>query len=162
MFSKSFTGILLLLFSLFSLGYAFHTTLRDLRNQGTPMAEERLGQDGKQKVYVLYLHGNAKCITCKEILERTTETLESSFVMPMNKGVLVYREINMDLPENREYANTFEYFATSVVLALYEKGELKTWKNLDKVWDFANNPDAFVPYFTKELESMLEKGGLTP
>ena len=162
MFSKSFTGILILLFSLFSLGYAFHTTLRDLRNQGAPMAEERLGQDGKQQVYVLYLHGNAKCITCKEILERTTETLESAFALPMKKGVLAYREINMDLPENREYANTFEYFATSVVLALYEKGELKAWKNLDKVWDFANNPVAFVPYFTEELESMLEKGGLTP
>ncbi|HPQ38329.1 MAG TPA: nitrophenyl compound nitroreductase subunit ArsF family protein [Synergistaceae bacterium] len=159
---KRSAGIFLLLFSLFSFAYALHTTLRDLQSETGKSAEELLGQEHNRVLYVLYLHGNAKCITCKDILTRTRETLDSAFGNFLEKGTLVYREINVDLPENSQYAATFEYFATSVVLALYEEGTLKKWKNLDKVWDFANDPEAFDPYFKKELETMLKEGGLTP
>ena len=159
---KTSGGILLLLFSLVSLGYALHTTFRDLQKEGGETCRALFPEDNRPRVYVLYLHGNAKCITCKDILDRTTETLHSVFQEHLEKKDLIYQKINVDLPENREYAATFEYFATSVVLALYEGGELISWKNLDKVWDFADKPSAFDPYFTEELTVMLTKGGLIP
>ncbi len=159
---KTFAGILLLLFSLVSLGYALHTTFRDLREEKKEISRKSFPEGNHSMVYVLYLHGNAKCITCKDILDRTTETLRSTFQEHLDRKTLIYREINVDLPENKEHASTFEYFATSVVLALYEEGSLRSWKNLDKVWDFADKPSAFDPYFTEELTAMLEKGGLMP
>lgn len=158
---RTSAGALLLVFSIVSLGYALHTTFRDLHKTGE--GTKVLSSPGDPpRVYVLYLHGNAKCITCEDILDRTTETLHSVFQEHLENKNITYREINVDLPENRKYAATFEYFATSVVLALYEDGELKLWKNLDKVWDFADKPSAFDPYFTNELNVMLAKGGFTP
>jgi hypothetical protein len=158
---RTSAGALLLVFSLVSLGYALHTTFRDLHKTGGD-AKVLSSPGDPPRVYVLYLHGNAKCITCEDILDRTTETLHSVFQEHLEDKNVIYREINVDLPENREYAATFEYFATSVVLALYEGGELRSWKNLDKVWDFADKPSAFDPYFTEELTAMLAKGGFTP
>ncbi len=159
---RTSAGMLLLLFSLVSLGYALHTTFRDLRTNGGETSQTLFFEGDQPVVYVLYLHGNAKCITCDEILDRTTETLRSAFQEHLENKNLIYREINVDLPQNREYATTFEYFTTSVILALYQNGELRSWKNLDKVWDFADKPSAFDPYFTEELTVMLTKGGLIP
>lgn len=146
-------GAGLVFFALVSFSMALRDTLRDfaVSPQGSDTSV-----DTKRHLAIYILYGNAKCPTCEDIMVLTRETLQENFAPRQRRGEIVLSAANVEDPGNEWYVKTFEIFSTSVVLALYDQGQLIAWKNPQEVWDLASDPDAFKTFLRQEIQSLLE------
>ena len=70
---------------------------------------------------------------------------------------LTFTIINTDLPENKHFIEDYQLYTKSLVIAEYKDGKQVRWKNLDKVWDYIKDKDAFYEYVRSEIRDYLEQ-----
>lgn len=80
-------------------------------------------------VQVLYLHGKSRCPSCLAIEEATKETIANLFTEDLENGNLLLSIIDIDLPENRHYAEKYEAFGPTLLICTPIGGE-QTIKDL--------------------------------
>jgi hypothetical protein len=56
-------------------------------------------------VYVYYFHGDRRCATCKAVGSVSKETIEDVFG---DNSKVLFKDINIDDPENKEFKEKFE------------------------------------------------------
>ncbi|MEJ2725750.1 MAG: nitrophenyl compound nitroreductase subunit ArsF family protein, partial [Deltaproteobacteria bacterium] len=109
-------------------------------------------------VVAYYFHGNTRCVTCRTIESYAKEAIESGFPKALKKGQLGFKVVNVEEPQNEHFVQDYQLSASSVVLARFERGKQRDWKNLQLVWDLVRDHDAFVIYVQEEAESFLGEG----
>ena len=153
---KRVLGTVLLAFGFFSLVYASWITLKNPGTQPRTSADEpRTGQ-----VIVYFIHGRAKCPTCDLILAHTRKALDSTFQVETDTGRVVLRPVDVEEPGNGHFMKDFGLYTTSVVLYTLDNDGKPRWVNLEKAWELAEKEEAFVPYFSTELQGFLEENSL--
>jgi hypothetical protein len=109
-------------------------------------------------VVAYYFHGNTRCVTCRTIESYAKDAIESGFPKALKKGQLEFKVVNVEEPQNEHFVQDYQLSASSVVLARFERGEQRDWKNLQLVWDLVRDHDAFVIYVQEEAKSFLGEG----
>lgn len=107
-------------------------------------------------VIVYYLHGQARCPTCRTIEAYAHEAVQSGFAEDLKKGSLQWKVVNYQTPENEHFAKEFGLLSASVVLVKIDGGQQVAWKLLPEVWDLWGDKPAFLSFVQKALREFQE------
>ena len=108
------------------------------------------------RVVAYYFHGNIRCDTCREIEAYAKEAIETGFRDALKSGRLEFRAVNVDESQNEHFVQDYELSTGSVVIVQFKNGKQTEWKNLQLVWEFVRDRDAFFTYIQEETKSLLD------
>lgn len=107
-----------------------------------------------EKIQVFLFHPTQRCITCITIGKYAKETVEQKFSEEVKSGKIEFREINIDLPENKELAAKFKVTGSSLFINPIING--KDNIQLDtQVWRLTSNEQAFISYLSDKINTLL-------
>jgi len=118
--------------------------------------EETPPTEQGQKVIAYYLHGTARCYTCRLIESYTEEAIRTGFPKEIEDGKLEWKVINMETSENKHFMNDYKLYTKSVVISKLNEGTETNWKNLDRIWSLTRNKANFIAYIQDETRKMLK------
>ena len=107
-----------------------------------------------EKIQVFLFHATRRCITCINIGTYAKKTVEQKFPEELNSGKIEFREINIDLPENKELANKFKATGSAFFINPIIEGK-DNIKEDTQVWRLTSNEQSFINYLSDKLNAML-------
>jgi hypothetical protein len=156
---KTIISAVLLIFVAVSAGFlVFKESTKSKKQTPAKNAPAAIPKDNAARddvLIVYFFHGRARCKSCKIIEAFGKKTLESRFADELKSGRIVWRDIDLDEPENRHFVQDYQILSISLVISDMHGKEQKQWKNLEQVWDLLNNENAFIDYVQKEIEAWL-------
>ena len=108
------------------------------------------------KLEVYYFHRTQRCYSCNMIGRYTKETIEQKFSEEIKNGRIDFREINVDLPENKDIAEKFQASGSSLFINDVKDGQDDISQDTD-VWRLLNNESQFKNYLENKINSLLGK-----
>lgn len=117
-----------------------------------PDADAALPADG---LIATFFHGEVRCPTCRNIENYAHQAMEEGFADELASGELHWQTTNYETPANKHYATDYEIFSSTVVLVRMADGKPADWRNLNRVWEFAGDEQAFREYVKAEIQEML-------
>lgn len=113
-------------------------------------------QQGKpaEKIQVFLFHNTQRCYSCITIGKYAKATMEQKFPDELRSGRIEFKEINIDLPENKELAAKFQAAGS----ALYINPIVDGADNIEQdtqVWRLVSNEQAFVTYLADKIGKLL-------
>lgn len=78
-----------------------------------------------------------------------------NFADEMRNGAIVWRVINVDEPENQHYNADYQLFTKALIVSEVKNGKELRWKNLQKVWHYVRDDEAFINYVTSEIKTWM-------
>jgi len=109
-----------------------------------------------EKIQVFLFHSTSRCSSCITAGKYAKETVEQKFSEELKSGKIEFREINVDLPENKEVATKFKASGTSLFINSIIDGQ-DNIKEDTQVWRLIYNEHGFVSYLTDKLNKLLGK-----
>jgi len=113
-------------------------------------------QSAEQKVIVYYFHGNKRCKTCRTIEAYAGEALASRFSTELDSGLLEWKVVNFDEPENEHFLEEFGLYSSSVVVVEREGGRAVRHEILPEVWSLVREKQSFFAYLNTAVRKYLE------
>ena len=107
-----------------------------------------------EKIQVFLFHPTQRCITCITIGKYAKETVEQKFPAELLSGKIEFREINIDLPENKELATKFKATGSSLFINPIVDGEDNIQQDT-QVWRLTSNEQAFISYLSDKINTLL-------
>ena len=108
------------------------------------------------KIEVVHFHGTQQCWSCITVGEFALQTIKEKFPDEYDSGKIVFKDINGELPENREIVVKYQARGSSLFInALRDKQD--NIQEEIKVWYLVNNEEQFIGYFEKRLNTLLGK-----
>jgi len=74
-------------------------------------------------IEVIDFHSTNRCMTCKAIEANTKYTLDTYFANELKNGKIVFKIVNVDKPENEQFAEKFEATGTALFLNVIKSGK---------------------------------------
>jgi hypothetical protein len=118
-------------------------------------AAKTTNQAHQSKIIAYYFHGEVRCVTCRKIESLSHDVVASDFAGPLKTGQLEWQVVNVELPENQHFIRDYQLVTKSLVLVRYEDGKQVGYKNLQKIWTYISNEQAFRGYVKGELQAAL-------
>lgn len=107
-----------------------------------------------EKIQVFLFHSTQRCITCITIGKYTKETVEQKFPAELLSGKIEFREINIDLPENKELATKFKATGSSLFINSIVDGKDNIQVDT-QVWRLISSEQAFISYLSDKINILL-------
>lgn len=104
-----------------------------------------------------YFRTNVRCKSCLKIENYSQTTIEETYKDQIKDGLLEFRTINTDEPENKHYIDEYLLYTKHVVLSEYVDGQQTRWKNLDRVWELLGDEKQFRDYIEVEVSNFLDQ-----
>ncbi|MFA4991193.1 MAG: nitrophenyl compound nitroreductase subunit ArsF family protein [Candidatus Omnitrophota bacterium] len=111
-------------------------------------------------VKAYYFHGDFRCSNCHEIETYSKEAIDKYFAKELASGGLEYEIINIDEKGNGHFAKDYKLYTKSLVISKIKDGKEAEYKNLEKVWDYLGDKEAFYNYVKEEIAKFLEENKL--
>ncbi len=111
----------------------------------------------KKYVQVYYFHGDRRCKSCLTIEGYTKDAVKNNFDKKIKSGLVKLDIINFHKDDNEHYINKFSLYNQTLIVAIYDNGELKKWKNLEKIWEYASKPNKYDNYVENEINKYLQE-----
>lgn len=108
------------------------------------------------EVEVFLFHPTQRCITCITIGKLAGETVSEYFQPELKNGKIEFREINIDLPENRTLAQKFQASGSSLFINAISGGQDNINEDIN-VWRLTQDEVQFKSYLKNKLDNLLEK-----
>ncbi|MDD5014502.1 MAG: nitrophenyl compound nitroreductase subunit ArsF family protein [Atribacterota bacterium] len=108
------------------------------------------------KVEVFLFHPTQRCITCITIGKFAGKTVAEFFQPELKGGLIEFREINIDLPENKILAQKFQASGSSLRINVITNGQ----DNISEdtyVWRLTQDETQFKSYLKNKLDNLLGK-----
>lgn len=108
------------------------------------------------KVEVYLFHSTKRCATCIAIGRLSGETVNEFFQPELRDGKIEFKEINIDLPENKALAEKFGATGS----ALYINTIINKQDNIEQdvnVWRLTSDENTFKDYLKSKLNAQLGK-----
>ena len=118
-----------------------------------PMSTAKISAD---KLEVYYFHRTQRCYSCITLGQYIKETIEQKFFEEMKNGKIDFREINVDLPENKDVAIKFQASGSSLFINAIKDGQDDIDQDTN-VWRLLNSKPQFENYLTNKINSLLGK-----
>ena len=140
-------------------------------SQKTTTAEEEVGDQSKvvdsssnhpvsgaeiaaDKLEVYYFHTTARCYSCKAIGRYIKETMEQKYSQEIQNGLIDFKEINIDLPENKEVAGKYQASGSSLYINQIKNGQDNIEQDTN-VWRFVVDEVKFKDYLENKINVYL-------
>ena len=141
-----------------STGCAGQGKTADLSSGPNPSAGEQNSMTQSvqraDKVQVFLFHSTQRCTTCIAIGKLAGETVDEYFQSELKDGKIEFREINIDLPENREVAQKFQASGSSLFInAIYNNQDNISQDT--RVWRLTQDEAQFKSYLKDKLKELL-------
>ena len=109
-----------------------------------------------EKIQVYLFHATSRCYSCITAGKYAKETVEQKFPEELKSGKIEFKEINVDLPENKEVATKFKASGTSLFINSIIDGQ-DNIKEDTQVWRLISNEQGFISYLSDKLNKLLGK-----
>lgn len=126
---------------------------------GSFKSEVSAVQEPKQpaeKVEVFLFHTTQRCTTCIAIGRLAGETVNEYFQPEIKAGRIEFREINIDLAENKKLAEKFQASGSSLFLNAISDGKDNITEDIT-VWRLTQNSTQFKNYLKGKINNLLGK-----
>ncbi|MFA6393413.1 MAG: nitrophenyl compound nitroreductase subunit ArsF family protein [Patescibacteria group bacterium] len=117
-------------------------------------AKGNIAAEVADKLEVYYFHATARCVSCKTIGQYVSETMNNTYGELLKSGRIDYREINIDLPENKDVARKFRASGSSLFINRIKDGQDNIEQDAN-VWRLLNNETQFKSYLENKINSYL-------
>ncbi|MCK5122854.1 MAG: hypothetical protein KAQ87_01760 [Candidatus Pacebacteria bacterium] len=108
------------------------------------------------KIEIYYFHRTQRCYSCNILSQYTREIIEQKFSEEIKNGKIEFREVNVDLPENKNTALKFQASGSSLFVNVIKDGQDDINQDAN-VWQLLNNRSQFENYLTNKINSLLDK-----
>lgn len=112
---------------------------------------------GNLKVVAYYFHTTHRCPSCLKIEEYSREAIEEYFYNELKSGLVEFKSVDVQKPENRHYVSDYKLYTKSLVLSLQNSGRELKYKNLKDVWSYYRNKERFFDYVVQEVSAFLKE-----
>jgi disulfide oxidoreductase YuzD len=106
------------------------------------------------KIEVVHFHGNRQCPSCKAIGDWTQKAIKEKFPQELVAGKIVFKQINVDVPENAEIVNRFKARGSALFFNVI-KGKDEQIIEDAKVWLLVNDETEFTNYIAATIQRHL-------
>ncbi len=162
---RKIATVVLSIFVAASVTYLIATEVRKPAKSETATADEsqRTGQIApdssvptkEHTLTVYYFHTTFRCPTCRKIESLTASAVQKFFSAELASKKMTWKPVNIEVPENRHFADDFKLFTKSVVIVDSKNGKTVRWKNLDRIWELVRDESAFTGYIKNEIAGYL-------
>lgn len=110
----------------------------------------------RDHIAVLDFHTDHRCESCITIEKLTQETLNAYFKNELKDSTITFSLINVDAAENKEMAEEYEAFGTSLMISVFKNGEEDVLDLTEWAFEAIHGND-FKAELKKELAIALKK-----
>jgi hypothetical protein len=115
------------------------------------------GASSSHHVIATYFHNTARCVTCRNIENRSREAIEAAFAVELASGQLAWRALNMEEKENEHHAIDYDLSYASLVLAEMDGEREVRFKVLEETWDLVHKRQPLLEdYVVGETRAFLQ------
>lgn len=125
-----------------------------------PNSEENIQESGAfeiksvDQIEVVHFHGTNQCFSCIKVGEYALKTIKEEFKEEYESGIIIFKEVNGDLEENREIVEKYGARQSSLFVNVII-GEKESISEDTTVWRLTSNEDNFMKYFEEKLNTLL-------
>lgn len=120
------------------------------------IVEKTKGNDASEQIFVYYLHGNKRCVTCKKIEAYSEEAVQAGFSENLKDSSVVWQTINFEVEGNEHYIKDYQLYTKSVILSRVKGRKEVEWQNLSEIWELVGDKEEFISYVQTELGSFIK------
>jgi len=135
------------------------TEAQNTNNQTTKSQEELPMSTAKtlaEKIEVVHFHATQQCWSCITVGEYALKTIKEKFPEEYKNGTIVFRDINGELPENRDMVIKYQAGGSSLFVNAITAGKDNIKEDVT-VWRLVSNESQFISYFQDKLNKLLGK-----
>lgn len=107
-----------------------------------------------EKVQVFLFHSTSRCSSCITAGKYTAEMVEQNFPEELKSGKIEFREINVDLPENKEIANKFKASGTSLFINPIIDGQDNIEEEVG-AWRLLSDKQGFITHLSNKIKALI-------
>lgn len=126
------------------------TGTKQVANNSTPQASLRPAD----KVEVVNFFGNQRCQSCQAVGDLTKKTLKERFAEELAEGTIVFREVNGELPENRDLVVKYQARGSSLFINAI-RGEQEDIIEDVTVWSLIKDEQKYADYLETKINQLL-------
>ncbi len=130
----------------------------EAQNQNNQIAENQSKEERQsaEKIQVFVFHATQRCYSCITIGKFAGEIVNEYFQPELRNGKIEFREINIDLPDNKELSRKFQAGGSSLYINTIIDGQDNIAEDV-AVWRLVNNEAQFKNYLKNKLNNLLGK-----
>jgi len=106
------------------------------------------------KIEVVHFHATQQCYSCITVGKYALKTIQERFPKEYEDGTIVFRDINAELPENRDTVIRYQARGSSLFVNGITGGQDHIQEDV-RVWRLVNDEQAFMDYFEGKLKELL-------
>lgn len=111
-------------------------------------------KNSADRIEVYYFHRTRRCYSCSTLGRYIRETIEQKFSEEIKNGKIDFREINVDLPENKEVAIKFQAGGSSLFINTIKDGQDNISQDTN-IWRLLNDETQFKNYLENRINLLL-------
>lgn len=149
----------LLVFVAASFGFVLLDVIRNGPEVGEGPFARNVALPRGSAVVVYFFHTAERCVSCNRMEAFTKRALDRHFGDEVREGRLSFRDINMDDSANRDLAERYGAFTSSIVLVRIRNGKEEQTKLLEDAWSlagFAGSEEEFLGMMKTEVTRFTE------
>jgi thiol-disulfide isomerase/thioredoxin len=108
------------------------------------------------KIIIIYFHGTQRCVSCSMLERLSRETVFEFFQPELRDGKVEFKEVNVDLPANKEIAQKYQTRGSSLFINAIYDGQENISQDT-RVWRLLSNEGQFKNYLKSEINNYLGK-----
>ena len=118
-----------------------------------PMSTAKISAE---KIEVVHFHATQQCWSCITVGEYALKTIKEKFPEEYKNGAIVFRDINGELPENKDMVMKYQARGSSLFVNAITAGKENIEEDIT-VWRLVSNESQFISYFQDKLNKLLGK-----
>ena len=122
-------------------------------NNSSLVSQEKTLAD---KIEVFHFHGANQCWSCITVGEYALKIIKNKFPEEYQSGKVVFKDINGELPENKEIVMKYQARGSSLFVNAISNGKDNIEEDIT-VWRLVSNQEKFTDYFENKLKTLLGK-----
>jgi hypothetical protein len=106
------------------------------------------------KIEVLHFHATQQCWSCTTVGKYALKTIQEKFPEEYKNGIIVFKDVNGELPENKELVMKYRAGGSSLFINAISNGVDNIEEDVT-VWRLVSNEQQFLNYFETKLKKLL-------
>jgi len=106
------------------------------------------------KIEVVHFHGTHQCFSCITVGKYALQTIKDKFSEEYDSGKILFKDINIELPENKEIVIKYQARGSSLFVNAIRTDKNDIEEDIT-VWQLVRDQEKFTDYFENKLKTLL-------
>lgn len=106
------------------------------------------------KIEVVHFHATKQCWSCITVGKYAFKTIQEKFPEKYKDDTIVFKDINVELPKNRDMAMKYQASGSSLFVNAIADGQDNIEEDT-RVWRLISDETQFMNYFENKLKNLL-------